>query len=160
MNDSPTEPTAPGGRSGRPRGSDQRRADERGTMTIWILGLCVCVLFFGGIGLDLWRVIELRRSLAASADAAATAGATALDEAALRRGDTLLLPGTAEDRAARQLDLAPDAERITSARIDATPTQVDVEVVGRVEFSLLAIFVRDDPVEVHAHATAEPRRSP
>lgn len=147
----------PGRRGQRP---GRREPNQRGTTTPWILGLCVCVMFLGGIGLDLWRVIELRRSLSSSADAAATAGATALDQAALRRGDTLLIPGQAEDRAASQLDLAPDLDRIRSARIEATPNQIDVELVGRVEFSLLGIFVRDDPIEVHVHATAEPRRSP
>ena len=68
------------------------RRDERGTMTLWVLGLCIAVLFLGGLSLDLWRVIAVRRSLVAMADAGATAGANGLDQAALRDGVLRLDP--------------------------------------------------------------------
>ncbi|MGH2732610.1 MAG: pilus assembly protein TadG-related protein [Actinomycetota bacterium] len=49
-------------------------------MTIWILGLCVILLFLGGISLDLWRAFSDRRALAGIVDAAAIAGASDLDQ--------------------------------------------------------------------------------
>ncbi len=127
-------------------------------MTIWILGLCVCVLFLGGLGVDLWRVIEVRRSLATTARSVAAAGASALDETALRRGATILDPARAERRAAAQLDLLADAERVSGATIEADETQVAVELEGELDFSLLDIFTRGDPVTVSASATASPVR--
>ncbi|MGH9030897.1 MAG: pilus assembly protein TadG-related protein, partial [Acidimicrobiia bacterium] len=49
-------------------------------MTVWMLGLCLMLLLLGGISLDLWRAFSERRALASAADAAAIAGASALDE--------------------------------------------------------------------------------
>jgi Flp pilus assembly protein TadG len=58
--------------------------DERGWMTLWFLGLCVMLLFVGGLSLDLWHAFSERRSLAAAADAGARAGASMIDEQACR----------------------------------------------------------------------------
>ena len=128
-------------------------------MTIWMLGLCVSVMFLGGLAVDLWRVIELRRSLATTADAVAAAGANGLDEAELRRGGTRLDPGLAEQLAREQLDREREGDRAERVAIEATASHVDVELIAEVEFSLLGIFVVGDPIEVHARSTAEPRRS-
>ncbi len=136
--------------------SDSR---ERGSMTLWMLGMCLTVLFLGGLAADLWRVIELRRSLAATADATASAGANGLDEASLRRGDTQLDPDRAERLAREQLRSEPGADRVDRVRLDATTDVVTVELVGHVEFGLLGIFVAGDPIEVHARASAQPTRS-
>ena len=57
-------------------GADDRAA-EHGTITLWILGLCLMLFLLGGISLDLWRSFSERRALAATADAAALAGASA-----------------------------------------------------------------------------------
>src|ERR1700716_167274 len=43
---------------------------ESGTITLWMLGLCLMLFLLGGISLDLWRAFSERRSLAATADAA------------------------------------------------------------------------------------------
>lgn len=129
-------------------------------MTLWVLGLCISLLFLGGLSLDLWRVIELRRSLSAIADATATAGANGLDETALRRGETKLNPRLAERLAEEQLAMEGDAGRADQVIINAVDTSVEVELVGEVDFSLLGIFLAGDPIEVHARATAEPRRLP
>src|SRR5262245_66427365 len=88
-----------------------RRDDERGTVTLWLLGVCLLLFALGGISLDLWRGFSTRRSLANTADAAALAGASAVDEDAYRqRGVVELDPARAEARArehvARQLDRA------------------------------------------------------
>jgi Flp pilus assembly protein TadG len=128
-------------------------------MTIWMLGLSVAVMFLGGLSVDLWRVIELRRSLAATADAMADAGANGLDEAELRRGATRLDPDLAERLARRQLEREREGDRADQVDVEADESRVEVELVAQVEFSLLGIFVVGDPIEVHARATAEPRRS-
>ena len=50
---------------------------ERGSVTFWVLGLTVAILGFGGIALDFWRAIAVQREIAAIADAATVAAASA-----------------------------------------------------------------------------------
>lgn len=61
-----------------------RRRDERGVFTIWTLGLCVCLIFIGGLSLDLWRAFGERRELAGMVDGAAVAAASQIDLVAFR----------------------------------------------------------------------------
>src|SRR5438128_12171130 len=44
----------------RPRPT-KSRVDEHGTTTLWVLGLCISLLFLGGLSLDLWRAVADRR---------------------------------------------------------------------------------------------------
>jgi Flp pilus assembly protein TadG len=91
---------------------------QRGTITLWILGLCVALLFLGGLGADFWHAIAVRRQLSATADAAATAGANGLDEQQLRAGKIQLDPArvrTLVDEVITQ-EAPPDA----SASIETT----------------------------------------
>ena len=79
-------------------------------ITLWILGLTISVMFLGGLGLDLWRAIAVRREVSVMADAAATAGANGLDESALRGGRLRL-----DDGRVRQL-VATELARVSGAR--------------------------------------------
>jgi Putative Flp pilus-assembly TadE/G-like len=135
--------------------------DERGAVTLWVLGLSVIVLFLGGLALDLWRGIATRRELSAMADGVATAAANGIDEQALRANGTLRID-PARARAIVDETLARDA-RVTGLR------SVDFEIVGddvvvvledEVPFSLLGIFVRGEPFTVRVTATASPETRP
>ena len=53
---------------------------DRGSVTIWMLGLSVLLLLFGGLAIDFWRALALQRELAAVADSAAVAAASGIDE--------------------------------------------------------------------------------
>ena len=134
--------------------------DERGTMTLWVLGLCIAVLFLGGLSLDLWRVITVRRSLVAMADAGATAGANGLDQGALRDGVLHLDPALARADADDALRAQTGWPAVDAANVDVAGNRVTVTVRAHVEFTLLGLFVRGDPVEVQASASAEPREQP
>lgn len=134
--------------------------DERGTMTLWVLGLCVVVLFLGGLSLDLWRVIAVRRSVVAMADAGATAGADGLDQAALRAGVLRLDPALARADAGDALRAQSGWPSVDAAEIDVDDDRVTVTLRASVDFTLLGIFVHGDPVEVQASASAEPREEP
>ena len=128
-------------------------------MTLWLLGVCLMLFALGGISLDLWRGFSERRSLAATADAAALAGASAIDEGTYRSsGAVVLVPGLAEARArahiARQLDRA--ALRTVTVRADAVA--VTVVVHGEVGFTLLGVL-QPGAFDVRVTATATPRRS-
>jgi Flp pilus assembly protein TadG len=136
-----------------------RRRGSAGTVTLWLLGVCLVLFALGGISLDLWRAFSERRSLAATADAAALAGASAIDETAYRTsGVVVLVPALAESRArahvARQLDRA--ALRAVSVHADATA--VTVVVHGDVGFTLLGVL-EPGAFAVRVTATATPRRS-
>ena len=122
-----------------------------------MLGLCIALMFLGGLSLDLWRAVADRRELSSMADAAATAGANGVDVEALRAGTLRLDPG------ARPRDRAGITRR---GRAQSHARHVDVEVVGNrvtvtlrdhVRFSLLGIFMGGRHFDVEAHASAEPR---
>ena len=83
-------------------------------ITLWVLGLTIAVMFLGGLGLDLWRAIAVRREVSVMADAAATAGANGLDESALRGGELEL-----DDARVRALVAAELAEYPGLATADA-----------------------------------------
>jgi Putative Flp pilus-assembly TadE/G-like len=134
--------------------------DECGTMTLWVLGLCIMVLFLGGLSLDLWRVIAVRRSLVAMADAGATAGANGIDEVALRQGVLRIDPTLARAHATETLEAHAGWDAVEAADIDVVGNRVTVTVQTRVGFTLLGIFVHGDPIEVDASASAEPREEP
>ncbi|CAN5185366.1 hypothetical protein BH20ACT9_BH20ACT9_05770 [soil metagenome] len=128
---------------------------ERGSVTLWMLGLCVMVLFVGGLSLDLWRAFAERRALAGIADAAAIAGAGAVDEAALRTtGIVRLDPDRAAALARRSLAGQPGAADIRAASVRAGPRLVAVDVSGVVHFTLLRVLLPDDPFTVSVSARA------
>ena len=147
---------------------------EQGFITIWLLGLCVALLFLGGISLDLWRSFSARRALASIADAAAIAGASGIDQARFDSANQLVLdPGLARS-------LALDSFRSQSSqaghsggsvtdepRIDVTPDRITVTVTGTVDYTLLRIFLdsgakrgsRNGAFTITVDATAAPYRS-
>jgi Flp pilus assembly protein TadG len=134
---------------------------ESGTTTLWMVGLCLMLFLLGGISLDLWRAFSERRSLAATADAAAVAGASALDEAAYRSsGAVRLVPADARRRAEASLADQLDRRALRDARVDATEEEVRVVVGGSVAFSLLQMVAPGDEFAITVHATARPQASP
>jgi hypothetical protein len=131
--------------------------DERGTATLWILGLCVIVLFLGGLSLDLWRGIATRRELSAMADSVATAAANGIDEDALRVDGTVRLDrARAEAIAAETLARDGRAGRLRDVEVRVLGDRVEVGLEDELPLSLLSIFVHGDPVTVRASATAAP----
>ncbi|MEX1007222.1 MAG: pilus assembly protein TadG-related protein [Acidimicrobiia bacterium] len=134
-------------------------ARERGAVTLWLLGLCVMLFALGGISVDLWRSFSARRALASGADAAALAGASAIDEGRYRKSEVIaLVPAIAEHRARASLAGQPDQAARRGADVLATEESVTVIVRGRVGFTLLGLFGHGD-FDVEVVATAIPRRS-
>jgi hypothetical protein len=130
---------------------------ERGTITLWMLGLCLMMLLVGGISLDLWRAFSERRALAAAVDAAALAGSSALDEDAFRLDGTVrLVPREAERRARASLAEQFDVGSLRRIRIRVTEVSVRVDVEGSVEFTLLQLARPGEPLEIEIAATARP----
>jgi hypothetical protein len=133
---------------------------ERGTVTLWVLGLCVALMFLGGLSLDLWRAISTRRELSAMADAAATAGADGLDENALRAGVVRVDPDRAAALVRETLDEFPRASALDASNVAVDGDRVTVTLRAHVDFSLLRLLLGGRHFDVEVHAAAEPRASP
>ena len=135
---------------------------EKGSVTIWVLGMCLMMLFVGGIAIDLWRAFSERRALAGVVDAAAVAGASGIDTDLYRSsGQVRLDPTRSEALAWHNLRQQEDTRSLVDATVDATPQTVTVTAIGRVDFTLLRVFLsREEPFRVTVRATAEPKRSP
>ena len=138
----------------------RRVRDQNGMITLWILGLTIAVMFLGGLGLDLWRAIAVRREVSAMADAAASAGSNGLDENALRGGTLQLDDTRVRQLVAAELSEYPDAGRLTGETVTVVGAQVNVSLQEHVHFSLLGIFMGRGQVTVRAGATAAPRELP
>ena len=69
-------------------------SSDRGSVTIWMLGLSVLLLLFGGLAIDFWRALALQRELAAVADSAAVAAASGIDEEHYRATGEVILDST------------------------------------------------------------------
>lgn len=134
--------------------------DQRGTITMWVLGLTVAVLFLSGLGVDLWHAIAVRREVSLMADTAATAGANGLDEPALRGGRLELDDARVRALIAAQLAHYPGSAHIVDEEVSVDGVRVTVVLRERVGFSLLGIFMRGGEFTVQASATAEPREVP
>jgi len=150
----------PSPRAGRSlRGIAVRVRGARGTVTLWLLGLCLMLFALGGISLDLWRGFSDRRSLAATADAAALAGASAIDETRYRAsGAVVLVPALAESRARAHIAQQLDRASLRDVSVHADDEAVTVVVYGEVGFTLLGLL-RPGGFAVRVTATATPRRS-
>ena len=134
--------------------------DEHGMITLWILGLTISVMFLGGLGLDLWRAVAVRREISLMADASASAGANGLNEDALRGGDLQLDEPRVRGLVAAELAQYPNTSRLAGETLTVTGAQVNVTLREDVHFSLLGIFMGGGKFTVQASATAEPRELP
>lgn len=136
--------------------------EERGSVTLWILGLCLAILMLGGVALDLWWGVAVRRELAAVADAAAASAATAIDEAAWRSEGRLKIdPGRAWNQVLRLVAAHPSGEALArppAVAVAADGSAVTVAVEGWVEWGLLRLVAPgEEGAVVRATAVAEPR---
>lgn len=118
------------------------------------------MLALGGVSVDLWRSFAARRALAAVADAAARAGAMAIDEARYRgSGEIVLVPAAAEARARASVGRQPDAGAVRAVHVEANERDVTVSVGGAVPLSLLRLLAPGE-LAIEVVASATPVRAP
>lgn len=132
------------------------RRSDRGSVTIWMLGLSLLLLVFGGLALDYWRALAMQRELAAVADSAAIAAASGIDEEVYRAtGDVVLEEVRARELAESAVEW--QGVELVGLAVDVSPTSVSVTLTGQVELGLLGVFVdRSEPLTVRGSATAVP----
>ena len=131
--------------------------NERGSITFWVLGLAIAVLFLGGLSVDLWRVMSERRELAAVADSAAAAGASALDVDHWRTaGEVRLLDDGAADLAGRVIAQHGVATELSEpVGVSVSGDSVQITLTREVDLTLLRILMLgDDPLVVRVISTA------
>lgn len=134
-----------------------RGSDERGSVTLWVLGLILPTLLIGGIALDLWRGFSERRALAGMADAAAVAGANGVDTDHFYATDEVRLdPDLAEQLAMENLAAQLDDRSLDDWEVAATTAAVTVRVRGTVDLTLLKLFY-EESWDIEADATARPQ---
>jgi hypothetical protein len=133
-----------------------RFSEEHGTVTLWVLGLCVSLMFLGGLGLDLWRAVAERRQLSSMADSAATAAANGIDVAALRAGTLRLDPERARAIARETLDRDGHTAGLDAIDVGVDGNQVTVVLRDHVNFSLLGIFLGGQHFDIQVRANAAP----
>lgn len=135
---------------------------DRGSVTIWTLGLAVVLLLFGGVALDFWRGLALQRELAAAADSAAIAAASGIDETEYRaKGVVTLEPARARALALTSIGLQDIEVSGSQVDVNSGGDGVTVTVESRLDVGLLGVFVDDSsPILVRATATAVPQLVP
>ncbi|MGD2060475.1 MAG: pilus assembly protein TadG-related protein [Acidimicrobiia bacterium] len=133
---------------------------DRGSTTIWVLGLSILILLLGGLSIDYWRALALQRELAAVADSAAIAAASGIDE------DTYRATGEISLDAVRSRQLASAAVDwqgldVAGSEVDVLGGSVTVTLTAVVDLGLLGVFVDEsEPLTVRASATAVPEMVP
>jgi hypothetical protein len=105
---------------------------------MWMLGLAFALMTLGVLSVDLWALIAERSELTALADAAALAGVSAVDEAAWRSSQILVLVG--DEAVARAWEILGDRDLDASVEVDGV--EVRVRVSRTVETALLGLAGR------------------
>ena len=137
-------------------------SSDRGSVTIWMLGLSVLLLLFGGLAIDFWRALAVQRELAAVADSAAVAAASGIDEEHYRATGEVILDSTRAQILGTASMTAQDLDPVSfEVATSVDGLSVNVVVVDVVELGLLGLFVdQTEPLTVRAEATASPRLLP
>lgn len=133
---------------------------DRGSTTIWVLGLSILILLLGGLSIDYWRALALQRELAAVADSAAIAAASGIDEDTYRAtGEISLDPVRSRQAASAAVDW--QGLDVAGSEVDVLGGSVTVTLTAVVDLGLLGVFVDEsEPLTVRASATAVPEMVP
>lgn len=133
---------------------------ERGSISLWMVGMVMVVFLVGGIAIDLWRGLAAHRQVASIVDAAAVAAGSGIDELAWRTtGDLRLDPAHVEQRVS--VAVAAQAAPKVAVSVVTAGDGLSATVSGwtTVDLTLLGL-IATDALEVSATATAAPAVSP
>jgi hypothetical protein len=131
-------------------------SSDRGSVTLWTLGLSVLLLLFGGVSIDFWRALALQRELAAVADSMAVAAASGIDEERYRMTGEVVIDSARAASLGLEYAGAQDVD-LTGLDVSSDGSSVSVRVVAELELGLIGVFVdQSEPLTVSAGATAVP----
>lgn len=144
--------------------------NEKGFSTVWLLGFAIIILLCGFLIFDMTRVYMEREKLVSAADAAANAGATAIDEnalpdvkldpvAAIDRCNAMLQTYAGPDGAARSVLDPPGSTSNSGCEIDpndASGKSIQAVATGKVSFSFLFSVLGVDSRELKVTSRSRP----
>ena len=132
---------------------------EKGSITLWMVGLVMVIFAIGGVAIDLWRGLAAHRQVAAVVDSAAIAAGSGIDDDWWRTTGALRLdPIRVDERVAAVGGAsASSVELRVTVAADGSSATVDGETA--VELTLLRLFT-EGPLQVTARASAVPVLSP
>lgn len=135
-----------------------RGTEERGSVTLWLLGLGICLLVVGGMGLDLWSVVATRARLVGVAEAIAIGAASGLSEEHWRRTGEVRLDPVRAERLGRDLAAGHPGAGLLDGPVEILvgSDSVTVTVTGSVPLTLLALAHDSDHVAITVTATSRP----
>jgi Flp pilus assembly protein TadG len=131
---------------------------ERGSVTLWTLGLSVLLLLFGGLMVDFWQALALQRELAAIADSASIAAASGIDEEHYRAtGEVMIDPARATGLGTAYVGSQDVALSELAVSIAPDGLSVTIEVTDHLDLGLIGVFIEQQaPFAIRAEATAVP----
>lgn len=137
-----------------------RLRGQDGSVTIWMLGLAIALLFLGGLAVDLWRGFADRRELAGAVDAAAVAGASAIDRDVWRGRRIAVLETSRARRVACDYLRRRVQPPLDCSGIAATSERIRVTAQRDTQVTLVRVLLPDTEaltIEVSAVARARAR---
>ena len=139
----------------------RNRTRQGGSVTIWLLGLGICLLVLGGLGLDLWSALVVHSRLAGMAEAIAAAAASGISEEHWRRTGQIRLDPRRAERLGRSLAARhPGAlalEFPPEVVVDSDLRRVSVRVRGATRLTLLRLVSESERMEVEVTSVSEPQ---
>lgn len=132
---------------------------ERGSITLWMVGLVMVVFAVGGLAIDLWRGLAAHRQVAAVVDSAAIAAGSGIDEVAWRSSGELSLDPTRVDQLVAAVGAQSEGAVMLRVSVAADGSTASVEGATTVDLTLLGILT-DGPLEITARAAVVPALSP
>lgn len=120
---------------------------ERGSVSIFVIGLVVVLMAVAGLVVDGGRAVNAREKIMDDAEQAARAGANQVSDAGLRSGEAVQLDhDLAAGAAATYLrDRGYDPSRVVTS---VDPTSISVSVTDTVPTALLSlVFIKSFEVE-------------
>ncbi len=127
---------------------------ERGSVTIWGVGLIGVLFGFAGLAVDTWRVFTERQALAGLADSAAVAGANGVDEELFRVTGEVVLDQA--EAAGLATDYLAGRSGDAVVAIGFRDTGIEVTLSDTVDLTLLTFFLGGEPVDLQVTAYANP----
>ncbi len=136
--------------------SDRR---ERGSTTLWTLGLALTLFMVGAISVDLWRALAEHRELAGIADAAAVAASSGIDVDGYRTsGDVLLDYALAHEGALRAIAAQPGGSDLSAppaVQLFNGNASVRVSLERVMDLGLLRLLAPGQNIRIVVNAEAD-----
>lgn len=132
---------------------------ERGSITLWMVGLVMVVFAVGGLAIDLWRGLAAHREVAAVVDSAAIAAGSGIDELAWRTTGELSLDPARVDQLVAAVGAGSGGAVTLRVSVAGDGSTASVQGATTVDLSLLEILT-DGPLEITARAAVVPVLSP